>query len=234
MKYVGSELELFSGAVRWKTYVRDRIAPFVGGRVLEVGAGIGAFTFYMAPGAPDRWTCLEPDPGLLAEIARKQGEGQIPRTVKLVCGTTADIPTDARFDTILYFDVLEHIEDHAAEATRAAALLAPGGRLIILAPAFQFVFSPLDAAVGHFRRYTKRTLDAVRPAGLVTLARFYMDSPGLMLSLVNRLLLRKGTPSKAQIEIWDGMVVPVARVIDPVFNQFVGRSVVAVWQRPGA
>lgn len=142
MKYVGSEIELFADAVGWKRYVRDRISPYIRGRVLEVGAGIGAFTEHLAPLAPEHWSCLEPDLDLLAEIAHRRTEGRIPHTVQSVPGTVADIPTGVQFDSILYLDVLEHIVDHRAETARAADLLAPGGHLIILAPPFSSSIPP--------------------------------------------------------------------------------------------
>jgi len=118
------------------------------------------------------------------------------------------------------------------EAARAADLLAPGGHLIILGPAFQFVYSPFDAAVGHCRRYTSAGLASIRPTGLISTAEFYMDAPSLMLSLANRLLLRNSTPRKAQIAFWDRAIVPVARVLDQLFGPYFGRSVVAIWQKP--
>ena len=65
--YVGNELRLFSRASTWKGYWARQILPFVSGRVLEVGAGLGANTAALQPMLPPgAWTCLEPDP-LLAE-----------------------------------------------------------------------------------------------------------------------------------------------------------------------
>lgn len=54
--------------------------------------------------------------------------------------------------------MLEHIEADAAEMNKAAALLNPGGHIIVLSPAFQFLYNPFDKAIGHYRRYNKRML----------------------------------------------------------------------------
>ncbi len=229
--YVGTELELFAGAVRWKSYVRDRLAPHLRGRVLEVGAGIGGFTRLLAPLAPAFWCCLEPDPRLLAEVEASRARAEIPAGVRTCAGTLLSLPAADRFDTILYLDVLEHIEDDRGEVARAAALLAPGGRLIVLGPALPFVYSSFDAAIGHHRRYTRTMLESIRADRLHRLAAFYMDAPGLLLSLGNRLLLRRNMPRPAQIAFWDRVVVPAARLLDPVVGRSFGRSVVVIWQR---
>jgi SAM-dependent methyltransferase len=231
VQYAGSELELFADAVQWKSYVRDRLGPFIQGRTLEVGAGIGGFTEFLSPLAPAEWCCLEPDKALLYELVRRREAGQIPATVRPVHGSLADVAADERFDTILYLDVLEHIADDSAETNLAAARLRPGGHLIVLGPAFQFVFSPFDTAIGHYRRYTRSSLERVRPTALRSCASYYLDAPGLLLSLGNRLVLRRAAPRPADIAFWDRRIVPLARLLDPLVGNRFGRSVVAVWQQ---
>jgi protein-L-isoaspartate O-methyltransferase len=60
--YVGTELELFCDANNWKAYFRDLLAPYPGGDVLEVGAGVGATTRVLCDGLQTSWLALEPDP----------------------------------------------------------------------------------------------------------------------------------------------------------------------------
>ena len=86
--------------------------------------------------------------------------------------------------------MLEHIEDDAAEVRRAAEALAPGGHLLALSPAQPWLFSPFDAEIGHFRRYTKKSFAALAPPGLTAVKLVYLDSVGMAASLANRLLLR--------------------------------------------
>jgi hypothetical protein len=146
-------------------------------------------------------------------------------------GTTLDVNPRSRFDTILYIDVLEHIEDDRGEMSRAAELLAPRGTLIVLSPAFQLLFSEFDRSVGHYRRYTRASLAAVMPASLRQLRLRYIDSVGFMASLANRALLRQELPSRRQIALWDRVMIPASRVLDPLLAHSFGRSVLAVYER---
>ena len=188
--YVGDELDLFSAATNWKTYLRARVAPHLGPEVLEVGAGFGGTTRFLCDGTQRRWVCLEPDPALASRAGESIGRGGLPACCEAAVGTIADLPEGPSFDAILYIDVLEHIEDDAGEVARAAGRLRPGGRLIALSPAHPWLFTPFDEAIGHHRRYTRRTLAALTPASGLELARLdYLDAVGMLASLGNKLLL---------------------------------------------
>ncbi|NIQ14480.1 MAG: methyltransferase type 12, partial [Candidatus Dadabacteria bacterium] len=112
------------------------------------------------------------------------------------------------YDTILYIDVLEHIEDDYNELQSAKKLLSDTGTLIILSPAHQWLFSEFDEAIGHHRRYTKATLLKIIPDELNLINIRYLDSIGLFASLANRVLMRKSIPSMNQIKFWDRVMVP--------------------------
>src|SRR5947208_1073669 len=114
-QYVGSELELFSTAANWKSYFSEMIRPFIGGRVLEVGAGIGANIPYLHGDTVAEWTSLEPDPDLAGRIADAVERGTLPARCRVQVGTLRDVDQGSLYDTILYLDVLEHIADDAAE-----------------------------------------------------------------------------------------------------------------------
>jgi len=225
-KYAGSELELFEKARNWKAYWRGQIRGFIRGEVLEVGAGIGANTLTLADLTYDRWTCLEPDAALATQIELPPGGRHGAAT-----GTIEDLPAGATYDAILYIDVLEHIEDDRSEMTRAAARLKPGGALIVLAPAHPFLFTPFDRAIGHFRRYTRASLRQAAPATLRLEKLVYLDAAGMLASAGNRMLLRSAMPTERQILTWDRLLVPVSRLIDPIFAGRVGKSVLGIWRK---
>lgn len=232
--YVGSELELFEAAVTWKSYLRQQIAPHLGPRVLEVGAGIGSTTRALSTGIHTRWTCLEPDPTMAARIAESVAAGTLPDFCEAATGTLSVHAEAAEpVDAILYIDVLEHIEKDADEVRIASRLLRPGGRLVVLAPAHQWLYSPFDEAIGHFRRYSRASLAALTCEGLRLTTLRSLDAVGLLASAGNRFLLRDAHPTPAQIRLWDRVLVRASRAVDPVFGYRLGKSVLAVWERIG-
>ncbi|MEP0313257.1 MAG: class I SAM-dependent methyltransferase [Hyphomonas sp.] len=230
--YIGDELQLFENAQNWKAYFANRLKPFICGSVAEVGAGLGGTTRTLCSGDEISWAAIEPDPCLCREIKRKVADGELPANVKPSLSVLADRPVSEKFDTILYIDVLEHIEEDANEAARAAERLRPGGHLVVLAPAHQFLFTPFDSAIGHYRRYSRASLRALSPPGLTLQSCFYLDSVGMLASLANKLLLSQSHPKLSQILLWDRAMVPVSRIVDPLLLNSLGKTVVAIWRHP--
>jgi hypothetical protein len=103
--------------------------------------------------------------------------------------------------------------------------------VIVLAPAHPWLFTPFDRAIGHFRRYTRRTLAAAAPEELRVEKLIYLDSVGLVASLGNRVLLNSSHPSHGQIQTWDRTMVPLSRLLDPLLGHRAGKSVLGIWRR---
>jgi len=230
--YQGTELDLFAQAVNWKRYFGKHLSPHISGRVLEVGAGIGGTTRLLLDGSQESWTCLEPDASMAEHL---QGTFSHARegmpTVTVRSGTVGDLRPEDEFDTILYVDVLEHIEDDAGELAAAGKHLRSGGKIVVLSPAHEFLFSPFDKAVGHYRRYSRKSLCSAAPPSLALQRAIYLDSVGLLMSLANRALLKSKMPSASQIRFWDRVIVPLSRLLDPLVGHGIGKSVVAVWRQ---
>lgn len=230
MKYAGSELTLFASATNWKRYFASKLKTYVTGRVLDVGCGMGVNAQYLAGPKVSIYTFLEPDPDLLAKVPEHITSPLSYKTER-VHGTTKDL-IGRQFDTIMYLDVIEHIAESSAELERASTLLAPGGHLLILVPAYNFLFSDFDREIGHFRRYDKKILEKELPPSLEPLFMFYLDSLGLLLSLGNKLVLNQSSPAQAQIAFWDRFVIPASMLTDRLILRSMGRSLVAVLRKP--
>lgn len=234
--YRGGELDVFAHAAGWKAYFGSHLRDALVGDVLEVGAGIGAATRALCDGRQRSWTCLEADAALAARLREGLQREPLPRAPgqplpEVIVGALPDLAPGRAFDAILYVDVLEHIGDDAGELRQAAARLRPGGALMVVAPAHRWLYTPFDAAIGHFRRYDRASLRALTPPGLTLTTLRYLDAAGVLLSLANRLLLRSATPTVAQIRFWDRRVVPISRRLDPLLGYRAGKSILAVWRR---
>jgi hypothetical protein len=229
--YIGDELDLFSAATHWKSYLRRQIEPYLGREVMEVGAGFGGTTKFLCNGDFDRWICLEPDAGLAERLAANVRNGGLPPCCQVEVGMLEGREETNPFDTILYIDVLEHIDDDRGELARAILHVRPGGYLVVLSPAHQWLFSEFDRAIGHFRRYTRRGLKSISPPGSKLARLIYLDSVGMLASLANRLLLKNSMPTRRQIAFWDQVMVPLSRPLDRVSLGRVGKSVLSVWQK---
>lgn len=228
--YEGSELELFEHCVRWKSYFRSKLRDHLRGEVLEVGAGIGATTRCLCDGRQERWVALEPDETMAAELRTKFANDPPPSPTEVVCGTLATMDPEQKFDAIIYIDVLEHIEDDRGELERAAAHLKPGGEIVVLSPSHNWLYTDFDKAIGHYRRYDKKSLRALRPAAVEETRMIYLDAVGMLASLGNRMLLKASMPSAGQLKFWDSVLVRASTWVDPLLGYRVGKTIIAVWR----
>lgn len=233
-KYPGDELEVFNHAIRWKRYWASLVAPYINGRVLEVGAGTGNNTLLLQSvcrGMFSSWTCLEPDPDLLEKCRRKIAGVEPAVKTDVIHGTLADLAEAPGYDTILYIDVLEHIVDDGAEVQAATKRLSVNGHIIALVPARAFLYTEFDRRIGHIRRYSLHALKRLTPENCMSVSSRYVDSVGMLASLANRVLLRQALPTTGQIRVWDRLLIPVSRLVDKVRFGQLGKSALVVWKK---
>ncbi len=229
-QYEGGELDLFKHAENWKRYWGSFIGGYLQGDVLEVGAGIGSNTLLLRGSRQKRWVCLEPDRGLAAQLQTLISTRSSTGSCRVIEGALDALAPEELFDVVMYIDVLEHIRDDRRELALASKHLKPNGRLILLAPAHNWLFSRFDKEIGHLRRYDKKTLAASVPKVLTLERLLYLDCMGLFSSLANRLFLKQSLPSLRQIRIWDKILVPGSRRLDGCFFYRVGKSILGIWR----
>lgn len=231
MNYIGKELEIFQHAKNWKNYYASLLKPFLKDNVLEVGAGIGSTTQILCDGNQKSWTCLEPDPELYDVLKKKLETNSALSNCKSVNGTLRNLYVGKKFNAILYIDVIEHIENDLEELNMAKAFLEDLGHLIILTPAHPTLFSAFDKAVGHHRRYNKKMLVQTVPPELQLISLKYLDSVGVLASLLNKWILRQAYPTTGQIKFWDRCLVPVSKIADRLTTYGAGKTLLGIWQK---
>lgn len=230
-EYIGNELDLFKHAHNWKAYYAKFLSSYLKGDVLEVGAGIGETTHSLCKGNFNSWVCLEPDSDLTDIISKKKESGYLPSFIEIITDTLAGVDPNRKFDSIIYIDVIEHIEFDAEELKRASTFLKPGGHLIVLVPAHNYLFSKFDESIGHFRRYNKKMLAGAAPKELKQVDLRYLDSVGLSASLANKWFLKQDYPELKQIKFWDNFIIPLSKITDAVFFYSIGKTVIGIWKK---
>jgi len=230
--YDSGELDALEGAHNYYRAILARFAPFLSGRVLEVGAGVGTFAARVLalPGV-EQLVLVEPASNLAPRLhARFGGDGRVE-----VARHVSEVDRRTAFDCAVMVNVLEHVLEEHAMLVALRNLLRPGGSLLLLAPAYPFLFGSLDEAFGHVRRYTKSGLaESLRAAGFEVSSLRYFNGPGVVSWFVAGRVLRRRTISPGDVKLYDRWVMPwvsaVERKVEPPF----GQSLVAVARRAGA
>ena len=220
-------LEDLSAAVRYREWLAGLAAPWLGPEPLEVGSGLGDYAATWAAWG-HRVTASEADPSRLAAL-RDRFAGSPGISVRELAVPVAET---GRYSAVVAINVLEHIEDDAA-ALRALAGLAPGGRVILLVPAFPLLYSRFDRQVGHVRRYRRAALRAVLEAACLEVQRLHhVNAVGFLSWLVVVRLLGARPHDGLALRLFDRMVPALARIEawrPPPF----GQSLFAVARVPG-
>jgi glycosyltransferase involved in cell wall biosynthesis len=151
-------LHALSKAPRFNRWMGETIRPYVGQRVLEIGAGIGNLTRVLIPRVKC-YVAADIDEEHMARLSTRfqhRHNLHVRRCDLANAADFADFP--ASMDTVVCLNVLEHVEDDMGALSHIFSALAKGGRAIVLVPHGQEIFGTLDVALGHYRRYSHREL----------------------------------------------------------------------------
>jgi hypothetical protein len=126
----------------------------------------------------------------------------------------------ASYDAVILFDVIEHIESLPEFLSSALYHLKPGGYVFINVPALQGLYSKFDIAVGHFRRYSKQTLEAdLAKAGIRKMDDRYWGLTMLPLLALRRLWMNLSSDNAGKgVSIVQRGVMPPGRLADAVLT----------------
>lgn len=233
-EYAGRDLEAMAFAERYHRWILDVLRPYVGRRVVEVGAGTGSFSELLAGLRPDSLTLVEPSAAMHARLAARTWDGVEVHTRRAFFSeVAAEIGRDAQPDTLVYVNVLEHVEDDGAELRMARDALVPGGHVLIFVPALMLLHSAFDRQLGHFRRYGRRQLvGRCEEAGLRVVHARWFDVGGVLPWLVLYRLLGSTSMSPRGVRLYDRLAVPVLRRLESRVAPPVGKNLIVVARRP--
>ena len=224
IQYDGFELEHFDSASNFRKYQISLVKNFIKGKFLEVGAGKGGLIPFYKKLANDI-TIIEPEKKLFKILKKKYFN----KKIKIEKKTIKDIKK--KYDTIIYYDVLEHIKNDLKEIKDASKKLNKNGYLIFSVPAYQAFYSSFDKSVGHYKRYNKQDfLKLEKKTNLKIEKLAYYDSMGFLFLVLNKIFFLKQTNLKNKIYLWN-LSMPISKFIDFLtFNKF-GKSLLCVFKR---
>lgn len=199
-------------ATRFNVWLGRVLRPYLGDRVLEVGAGIGTLTNQFIP--RELYVACDINPHYLRYLdAYAVGKPYL-RVLKVDVGEPADF-RDLRgeFDTALIVNVLEHVEPEQQALRNLHSALEPGGRVVALVPQHAGLMGSLDQALGHLRRYDPARLGAALADAGFAVERIFdfnrVSVPGWWL---NGRVLRRKSFSRVQLKILDTAMPLLSRV----------------------
>ena len=221
--YEGWELEHFDNSINFRNYQNDLFKNHLRGHVAEVGPGNGE-NLQIYKDKVEILELYEPSKVLFENLISKFGSDK-----KFIIKNEVFSLKENTYDSILYLDVLEHIENDHQEITKAFNSLKVGGKLIINVPAFQHLYSNFDKDVKHFRRYNKKTLfNLIKNLNYLSYELKYYDSLGYILSLMSKLFTKnyKNNFNK-KIKIWNSLI-PLSKILDTLLFHLFGKSLILI------
>jgi SAM-dependent methyltransferase len=224
-------LEAISKANHFNEWMYQTIRPHLSGHILEVGSGIGNISrLFLRDG--HRITLSDVRDNYCQALERAfANEANLDGILHLDL-VHADFeqqyaPHIGTFDSVFALNVVEHIENDALAIANTMRLLKPGGRMVILVPAYQWLYNRFDKELYHYRRYTARSLGALyRQNGLRVDKTFYFNTVGMAGWFYSGRVLNKKTIPRGQMSLYNKLV-PVFKVIDKLVLNKTGLSVVA-------
>lgn len=224
---VSQSLEVLSTVYHYNHWIFNSVRDFIGPSVLEVGAGTGNITQFLLN--CDDLVCLEPFAPyreyLSARCAKHLNVHVLPDRIE-EC-PNGQVPRKT-FDTIVCLNVLEHIEDDVNVLRIFRELLKDGGQVVVLVPAMPMIYGEMDRAMGHYRRYTRRSLRRVlMSASFRTIHCRYMNVVGAFGWLLHSRLRRKKVLPESQTRFFDHMV-PLLSALEAVIRPPFGQSLLMV------
>jgi SAM-dependent methyltransferase len=214
---------------RYNQWIFSTFRPFLGKRVLEIGSGIGNITKFLLD--RDLIIATDMDPKYLALLKNTFGKYRKFMIENLdISGTEVERYQSHHLDSVVCFNVLEHIEQDEKALKNIFNFLEPGGRLLLLVPSHPWLYGSLDQHLGHHRRYGMKELkNKLETAGFRVIFLKYFNRIGILGWFLNSRIIRRERLPSLQLRIYN-LLVPVFK-LEKFFPLPFGTSLIAVAEK---
>ncbi len=229
--FIAEDLEQMKYARNYNIWLFSLLKPYLGKRILEIGPGIGNLTNYLlgnaeyVEGVEPNAKCAE----LLKDIFRGNTKFSLNSTRIEDCDTKS--LHEKHFDTVICVNVLEHIQNDLEVLNQLKNIVAKDGNIVLLIPAIPNAYGPIDAAVGHFRRYTAKQIRVLtKKVGVDLIHIQYSNFIGLIGWMFNARIRKSIKQSNLQIKLFD-IAVPIISRIEKIIIPPIGLSIIAIGKK---
>ena len=235
VEYVGKDLEAMSFAESYHRWILDLMRPYLGRNVVEVGAGTGSFSELLLTAHPDSLTMVEPSEmfsELQTNISSRTEARQVRFHQNIFSNVADEIALAGPPDSIIYINVLEHIENDLDELRAVHRTLKSDGHLIVFVPALPMLFSKFDRSIGHFRRYRRSELRSkLEEAGFRVKDLRWFDMLGILPWLLKYRIAGSTAMEAGAVHLYDRLAVPIIRRAETLISPPVGKNLFAVAEK---
>ena len=228
-KYFGSDLEAMFFATNYYRWIIDEFKPYIGQSVAEVGAGTGNFSELLMDYI-ERLVAFEPSENMYPILKERFAKNPKVKTINNTFYSECS-KFEGCFDSIVYVNVLEHIENDEQELSNVYKTLRHGGHALIFVPALSFLYCDLDKNLGHFRRYHKKDLaNLVQHIGFNIRKVKYFDLAGIIPWYISFVLLKRSL-TRGKVSLYDKAIVPLLQKVERIITPPVGKNLLLVIQK---
>ncbi|MCG8512333.1 MAG: class I SAM-dependent methyltransferase, partial [Rhodospirillales bacterium] len=229
---IGDSLDTLAALDHYNQWVFSRFEHVIHGRVLEVGSGTGNISRLLRKHA-DEVFGVEPVADFHEAFQlRFANDGRMQSIHGYLHEMSEPTSPDEAFNCVVSSNVVEHIEDDVEALTQMKNQVCPGGIVVTFVPAGPWAFGKLDAALGHYRRYTLTSLRRVMTdAGLIWQEGAYFNMVGSLGWWLNSVVLGRREVPAGQASMVNRLV-PFLRRLESIVKPRFGQSVYGIAQRP--
>jgi len=220
-------------AVNYHQWILLKFMPFIHGNILEIGTGKGYYKKSIHTSG--YFVSIDNEENIIKHTKELDPDG-LYYFADISDKSTLNVIKQSSFQTILCFNVLEHIEEDEKALGNMLYLLEENGYLIIFVPAFRTLYSSKDKLAGHLRRYIKKSLKMklkkFNNADIIKLE--YFNPIGGVGSLVNKFINHRSLNNKSirfQTKFFDKYLVSLSKAINPCTKNIFGQSLICVIQK---
>jgi 2-polyprenyl-3-methyl-5-hydroxy-6-metoxy-1,4-benzoquinol methylase len=224
-------LRAIAEADKFNEWMYQQVVPHCTGKILEIGSGIGNISYFFDRDEMD--IDLSDIREQYRSYLKKSFEKRAVLDMDIVADGFIDLHGDklGTYDAVFALNVVEHIKDDKLAIENMIKLLKPGGKIIILVPAYQWLYNGFDVALEHFKRYTKSRLLGIFPTRCAKLIRsWYFNFAGIFGWFLVGSVMKKKLIPESNMKLYN-VLTPIFKIADKVVLNKMGLSVIAVYQK---